>query len=147
MISNRIKELLDKKDIAASTFADMVGTSRSSISHILSGRNKPSLDLVKSIVEKFPEVTYEYLIHGTTLSKLEEKEASRRSHSDGEKQAHSTRKTKTLVTGAGVDTRMNEDKTAPVKMIGDATAAKKTNKIAKGIIVLYEDGTFEKFIP
>ncbi len=60
----RIQELMDYYNLSASAFADSMSVGRSSISHILSGRNKPSLDFVMKIEEAFPEVTLHWLLYG-----------------------------------------------------------------------------------
>ena len=44
--TDRLKKMMEHYQISASMFADKVGVQRSSISHILSGRNKPSLDFI-----------------------------------------------------------------------------------------------------
>ena len=60
----RIKSLISVKNLTASQFADLLGVQRSNISHILSGRNKPSLDFILKISEHFPAVSLEWLING-----------------------------------------------------------------------------------
>ncbi|SNB08552.1 helix-turn-helix domain-containing protein [Flavobacterium psychrophilum] len=50
--------------MSASGFADKVGVQRSSLSHLLSGRNKPSLDLILKINENFPEVDLYWILNG-----------------------------------------------------------------------------------
>jgi transcriptional regulator with XRE-family HTH domain len=60
----RILLILKTKDISASKFADEIGVQRSSISHILSGRNNPSLELVQKVLKKFPDINSEWLISG-----------------------------------------------------------------------------------
>ncbi|WP_405604861.1 helix-turn-helix domain-containing protein [Polaribacter sp. Asnod1-A03] len=50
--------------LSGSLFADQVGVQRSSISHILSGRNKPSLDFVLKITSEFKDVDINWLLHG-----------------------------------------------------------------------------------
>ncbi|NVO02059.1 MAG: helix-turn-helix transcriptional regulator [Bacteroidetes bacterium] len=60
----RILLILKTKDISASKFADKIGVQRSSISHILSGRNNPSLELVQKVLKKFPDINSEWLISG-----------------------------------------------------------------------------------
>lgn len=62
--SKRIQKIMDKNDLNASSFAEAISVGRSSISHILSGRNKPSLDLVMNIVQRFPEVDLYWLLNG-----------------------------------------------------------------------------------
>jgi transcriptional regulator with XRE-family HTH domain len=58
----KIELLIQTKKLSASQFADTLGIPRSSISHILSGRNKPSLDVVQKILLAFPEIHAEELL-------------------------------------------------------------------------------------
>lgn len=60
----RLEIILDYYALSASGFADKVGVQRSSLSHLLSGRNKPSLDLILKIVESFPEVDLYWILNG-----------------------------------------------------------------------------------
>lgn len=62
--TNRLQKLLDYYDLSASGFATKIGVQRSSISHVLSGRNKPSLDFVMKLLNNFNEVSIEWLIDG-----------------------------------------------------------------------------------
>jgi transcriptional regulator with XRE-family HTH domain len=50
--------------LSASAFADKIGVQRSSMSHLLSGRNKPSLDFVMKILEVFPDVDLYWILTG-----------------------------------------------------------------------------------
>lgn len=61
-LSAKIELLIQTKKLSASQFADTLGIPRSSISHILSGRNKPSLDVVQKILIAFPEIPAEELL-------------------------------------------------------------------------------------
>ncbi len=60
----RIQKIMDHYAVSASSFADYMGVGRSSISHILSGRNKPSLDFVMKIVEAYTDVDMQWLLYG-----------------------------------------------------------------------------------
>ncbi len=64
MVIERIKTILSHFNLTPSAFADTLGVPRSSISHLLSGRNKPSLDFVLKLVDRFPEVDLYWLLHG-----------------------------------------------------------------------------------
>ena len=64
---DRIKHLMKLNDLSASAFADKIGVQRSSISHILSGRNKPSLEFVLKVISTFPEVDLYWLLNGKGL--------------------------------------------------------------------------------
>ena len=63
-ISERFRIILKKKGITASEFSKIIDVQRSSISHILNGRNKPSLEIVTKICKEFPEIDVEWLIFG-----------------------------------------------------------------------------------
>ena len=60
----RLETILEYYGLSASGFADKVGVQRSSLSHLLSGRNKPSLDLILKIVQNFPEVDLYWILNG-----------------------------------------------------------------------------------
>ncbi len=60
----RLEELLQYYGLSASAFADRIGVQRSSISHLLTGRNKPSLEFVMRVVKTFPEVNLYWLLNG-----------------------------------------------------------------------------------
>ena len=62
--TTRIKKVMDFHQLTASMFADKVGVQRSSISHILSGRNKPSLDFVLKVTAEFKDVDIKWLLNG-----------------------------------------------------------------------------------
>lgn len=60
----RLKKILDHYELSASLFAEKIGAQRSSISHILSGRNKPSLDFILKITNTFTDVDIYWLLNG-----------------------------------------------------------------------------------
>lgn len=63
-IANRIKELIDDQGLSNTDFAKQTNINPAIISHILSGRNKPSLQVVNQIKDSFTNVNIEYLITG-----------------------------------------------------------------------------------
>jgi len=60
----RLEEVLNFYQLSASAFADQIGVQRSSLSHLLSGRNKPSLDFVLKVCEVFDQVTLPWFLKG-----------------------------------------------------------------------------------
>jgi len=44
--------------------ADDIGISRSRLSHILTGRNNPSLEIIQSLLNRFPEINPDWLLFG-----------------------------------------------------------------------------------
>lgn len=61
----RLEIILDYYSLNASSFADKIGVQRSSMSHLLSGRNKPSLDFILKIIDFFPDVDLYWILNGS----------------------------------------------------------------------------------
>lgn len=61
---HRMEQILQFYGLSASAFADRIGVQRSSLSHLMSGRNKPSLDFVMKICEEFHEVDLYWFLQG-----------------------------------------------------------------------------------
>jgi len=61
---DRIQKIIQQKKLSSSGFADMIGVPRSTISHLLSGRNNPSLEFIQKILDAFPEISTDWLIRG-----------------------------------------------------------------------------------
>jgi transcriptional regulator with XRE-family HTH domain len=62
--ATRLKKIMDYYSLSAAAFAESIEVPRSSISHIASGRNKPSLDFVLKITETYNEVDLQWLLKG-----------------------------------------------------------------------------------
>lgn len=118
---------MDFYDLSAASFADKIDVGRSSISHLLSGRNKPSLDFVLKIVNTFPEVELYWLLNGKgSFPKTETSSAPPAPESP----AASFGKQQDL---------FQENKILP----GEGIPAK--NKNIHKIVIFYTDGSFEAF--
>lgn len=63
-MKERLIQLLDLEHLTPSKFADLIGVQRSSVSHILSGRNKPSFDFLQKTLKTFPGLKAEWLLMG-----------------------------------------------------------------------------------
>ena len=63
-MQERIKILIDSQSITAAKFAEVLGVQRSNVSHILSGRNKPSLDFIQKVLESYNQLNSDWLLFG-----------------------------------------------------------------------------------
>jgi len=61
-INDKIKQILVDKNISPSYFADEIGVARASVSHILTGRNRPSFDIIQKIIRRFPDLGYDWIM-------------------------------------------------------------------------------------
>lgn len=142
---DRIKRFIDLQNLTSSSFANEIGVQRSSVSHVLSGRNKPSLDFVTKIKDRFPEVNLEWLISGkgSMISVQQEKEKNKVEINPDEQQSFKFEKSSVL-------TENIKDNIESANIIGDedpATYGLKKGKRIKKIVLLYEDNSFEEFNP
>jgi transcriptional regulator with XRE-family HTH domain len=64
LIKDRLSHILRAKNLTATQFAELMQIQPSNVSHLLSGRNKPSLDFLIKLKEVFPEYNYEWIILG-----------------------------------------------------------------------------------
>ncbi len=62
--AKRLQKVLDYYGVSATAFSEEIDFNRSTISHLLSGRNKPSLDFVLKVLQKYPEVELYWLLNG-----------------------------------------------------------------------------------
>lgn len=61
---NRLQQFLNAEQLSPARLSDIIGIQRSGMSHILSGRNKPSFDFIQKLLLKFPALNSEWLITG-----------------------------------------------------------------------------------
>ncbi len=126
--SDRIKNLLTFYNLSATQFADKIGVQRSSISHLLSGRNKPSLDFVVKVVQNFSEVDLYWLLNGKGKFP---------------KQDVSLSKTP-LIPFEATEALLNEPKTETEQVFAKKIPSAKEKSI-EHIIIFYNDGSFKKY--
>ena len=60
----RIKKIIADNNLTNSEFAEKIGIPKSSVTHLLSERNNPSLDIIVKISEAFENISLDYLIFG-----------------------------------------------------------------------------------
>lgn len=138
--TNRLREIIEYYDLSASSFADKIEVGRSSISHLLSGRNKPSLEFVMKIVKTFPEVELYWLLNGKgTFPKTEEHTVEKPviPKVSGSKLEYASKNSEDDLFSSSSESKI-EDKSL-VNLPN-----RKDKKIAK-VIIFYEDGTFDAF--
>jgi transcriptional regulator with XRE-family HTH domain len=62
---DRIVKFITTENISSTKFADEIGVQRSSVSHILSGRNNPGFEFIQKILTRYKHLNAEWLIMGT----------------------------------------------------------------------------------
>jgi transcriptional regulator with XRE-family HTH domain len=60
----RILEILKIRNLSPAQFADLIGVQRSGMSHLISGRNNPSLEFIQKVLKTFPEINSDWMLFG-----------------------------------------------------------------------------------
>lgn len=148
----RIQKLMDYYQLSASAFADAIDTGRSSISHILSGRNKPSLDFILKITDTYPEVDIYWLLNGKGVFPKDEKSHATPPAPDTnaphttEENPDTTHKPQDLFSNTETtETEKKDILDIQESIIRGAKEELNKPKTIRQIIVFYTDGTFELF--
>ncbi len=123
-IKDRLQMVIKMNNLSNASFADRVGVQRSSISHIMAGRNKPSLDFIQKTLDAFPKVNAQWLITGKQSGKDKVVSYSDNSTEPPEND-HST----------------FQKEVVPNELSGTA------EKEIERIVVFYKDGTFKDTFP
>ncbi len=149
----RLEIILDYYVLNASSFADKIGVQRSSMSHLLSGRNKPSLDFVLKILDVFPDVDLYWILNGKgTFPKSEEETIITKSNNTTEIEKPSApipSNENSIV--SNLFSEMNHKETEnPEKRISQEIKNSNLNSVEgeiEKIVFFYKNGTFKVYIP
>jgi len=77
-MNERLLKIMEYFNYSPSIFADEIGVIRSSISHIISGRNNPGLELLQKVLIRFPQISSDWLLLGRGEMILSEEEQEKK---------------------------------------------------------------------
>lgn len=142
---NRIKKLMDIKNLTAAQFSEAIDVQRSSLSHVLSGRNRPSLDFVLKIKNAFTDINLNWLLLGKgeifselTGETLEENKSAQAEVSQKEIMFDNTKDMDDI---SVADTILGAEDAANTSRKVKSGYQKKTVKV----VLFYDDNSFEIF--
>ena len=141
-MKEKLEYLLREKQLSATSLARLLEIQPSGISHIMSGRNKPSFDLVVKILSAFPDINPDWLLLDSdevyrrgALSSTTDLFAFDDSATDGDPSLSQKE-----------NIEFSESKTAAENLpIHNFSSTKNSGKAVDRIVILYADGTFESF--
>ena len=149
----RLEIILDYYALNASTFADRIGVQRSSMSHLLSGRNKPSLDFVMKILEVFPDVDLYWILNGKgSFPKIEEETIGKRTDTISEIKipiTPSSSNENIIVGDLFSDVNYKEEVKPEIRNFAGSQNSNFNpveGEIEK-IVIFYKNGTFKAYVP
>lgn len=141
--SKRIEFIMEHFGLNASSFADKIGVQRSSISHILSGRNKPSLDFVLKISDLFSELNLYWLLNGSGSFLKDDLESISGIKSLKNTSPIPANELQNEDSKTKIESVDSEKKQTEINIPHPSTFNKEVHKI----VIFYKDGTFDDFNP
>lgn len=160
LFKDRLAFLMEHFDLSQSDLAERSGVSRSSIGHMLNGRNQPSMDFLAGVLQEWPEIDADWLVmgkgpwkrqaldpqmHPLTVSEGEQPLST--SHSSHDQMAKRLN-TKSEELMASVPEEMescSSPESGPEAL--EASAKEEVQADTKELLVLFSDGTYRRFLP
>lgn len=140
LIKDRLAHIIRAKNLTATQFAEMMQIQPSNVSHLLSGRNKPSLDFLIKLKDVFPEYSFDWIILGKKPITVSERPQTIKD--EVVKSMDFSPAIETGVTNIqNLFDKVEENKPEPIDEKADC-AIEYSKKVAQ-IVYIYEDHTFE----
>lgn len=152
---NRINLILRAKNITARQFAEEIGIQPSGMSHILGGRNNPSLDFVAKVLRRYPEIDANWLLLGrgemyASGAPAPLPPASPDPHPDlfaADTPVHDEFQTHTGEPALEIDDNVENEFIEEVQPMPLAAAPAPSPRRVTKLLFVYSDGTFEECVP
>lgn len=152
-INERITKVIEYSGLSPAEFAAEIDIQRSSISHITSGRNKPSLDFITKIKNRFSEIEWEWLIRGQgkmiASQKEEEKTISEKSKNSNFPTLFDDdnfdAKSENEIQKENLRETVISHQTSEKEILNDSQQLEKKTKNIRRIVFFYENGSFESY--
>ena len=139
LIKDRIAHIIRAKNLTATQFAEMMQIQPSNVSHLLSGRNKPSLDFLIKLKDVFPEYSFDWIILGKKPITLSE-----RPRSVKEELHNNNNSLLVETTSSNLGDLFTVTEKSDQDSINITTETRiEQSKQVKQIIYIYDDNTFE----
>lgn len=143
-IKDRLAHILRAKNLTASQFAELMEIQPSNVSHLLNGRNKPSLDFLKKLKEIFPEYSFDWIILGKKPITINEPNPV---SSDAQQIKFEDVEDKRVMEFDDVDENNKPDGVQIVEKIAENQTIMALDNTIEKILVVYSDKTFEILMP
>ena len=145
----RIEKVMQAEGLNATQFASEIGIKTPTLSHILSGRNNRSVDVLKKILDRYRTINSDWLILGIGQMYRDSKKSQTPTLFENMDEID----TKSAGYGRNiVEKNVTEESISYIKPIADSSQTIKIppvttdkSKFIKKIIVYYDDNTFQEF--
>ena len=142
-MNRRLQQFLSAENISQSQLAEILGVARASVSHILSGRNKPGFDFILNMTNRFPALNIEWLISGKGRMYNTPTTTLYDPHSVVEEIPSQINFTEEIQDFSEIAT---ESAVSKVNTLDSKAQQPTTQRSISKILVFYTDGTFQELV-
>ena len=147
-MKDRIKLIIENENISYSKFADHIGIQRSGISHIINGRNKPSLEVVQKILETFDYINTDWLLFGKgSMKNNENSEIQRDLFTQNTDKTTDNKEDIKDINNINLISKEIIDNSPDKNKLEPSTEANYSKKKIEKIVILYSDKSFTEYKP
>lgn len=147
-MNKRLQQFLSAENISQSQFAEKIGVAKASVSHILSGRNKPGFEFIESMANCYPNLNLDWLIGGKgRMYKGQDASQQATLSVENGKSMDNDTACGSLFDSQEPDSLKNEAEVAENKHITSLVSpaeTKRTSPAITKILVFYDNGTFKE---
>jgi transcriptional regulator with XRE-family HTH domain len=144
-MKDRILKFLTSERLSPAKFADDIGVQRSSISHILSGRNNPSFDFIQKMLQKYPQLNAEWLVIGR--GEMYKSLLSQGNLFDQPKREEKAVKNTPPVQTVSEPFSVQNSGQLPGQDSNIEASRSKKNKVIERVLIFYSDHTLDEYKP
>lgn len=149
---DRIKLIIETEGVTQVAFAETTGINTSTLNHVLTGRNNPSVDVISKILAAYPQYESDWLLHGSgpmwteAYSEQQVKSTSIPLFSDSDRDGTGSTPSPVAapVPNSGVRRGKVEERTREATQ---TTTERNSSKRVQKVIIYYDDNTFETLYP
>ena len=154
-IIERVRYMMESMELNATAFATEAGITPSVISHMLNGRNRPTIETLNNIIAAYPSWSYEWLLFGKGTPKREEQSVSLPIESSlfgsyeagapSSQTAHATPSSESRLQSGLTSIPFTSEEVEQIRqvLLQQHTATREVSEIR----IFYSDGSYEIFVP
>ena len=145
---DRIKLIIETEGVTQAAFAESTGINTSTLNHVLTGRNNPSIEVITKILSTYPQYESEWLLHGNG-SMWTEAYSEERAKSSTISLFQGTTAATNCTAGSTPEPRTGSEKASTERKSLPSLGpfAKVSVKRVQRVIIYYDDNTYETLYP
>lgn len=151
-MNKRLEQFLAAENMSQTQFAETINVARASVSHLLAGRNNPGYDFIKSVMQKFPDLSIEWLILGKGKMYREQQQPGQQQlprqdslfSDEPADEANAVPEQESYISHAPVKEQENIEALSKIETSYKHIETQVKQRVVSKIIVFFDDGSYQE---